>query len=118
MQILGTEHILEPIYYYDSKKIPLSYFHRHFTWRQLSSFFTEDGFSICSDFTNIPQAIFNGADVSHMRSSIAKLINIKGRPAYLVTLLHRDKSHMWTENERDIVEQTAKLYSLLLNEEF
>ena len=56
--------------------------------------------------------------MSLVRSSITKLIKIQDQPAYLLTLHHRDKAHLWTENERDIVEQAAKLYELLLDEDF
>ena len=118
VQISGVNQKLEPLYYYDNKNIPMSYFHHHFTWQEFSQFFTEDGLSICSDFSNIPQELFNGADVSLVRSSITKLIKIQDQPAYLLTLHHRDKTHLWTENERDIVEQAAKLYELLLDEDF
>ena len=96
----------------------MSYFHHHFTWQEFAQFFTEDGLSICSDFSNIPQELFNGADVGLVRSSITKLIKIQDQPGYLLTLHHRDKTHQWTENERDIVEQAAKLYELLLDEDF
>lgn len=118
VQIQGDEERLEPIYYYDAKGFPLSYFHHHFTWQHCSRFFKEDGFSICTDFRNVPAAIFNGADVSHVRSSIAKLIKVQGRPSYLLAIFYRDNSHLWTENEQDIVEQASKIYSLLLDESF
>ena len=118
VQIQGDEERLEPVYYYDAKGFPLSYFHHHFTWQHFSRFFKEDGFSICTDYRNIPGAIFNGADVSHVRSSVSKLIKVQGRPSYLLAIFYRDNSHLWTENEQDIVEQASKIYSLLLDESF
>ena len=109
---------LEPIYYYDVNNEPASNVFDFFTWAKLEEFFTEDGFSICSDLHTVPESTIPEIDWHYLRSTMTKIITIEGEPRYLVTAFCRHKMHHWTENEQEILEQTAKLYSLLLNENF
>ncbi|MGM9569166.1 MAG: PAS domain-containing protein [Phascolarctobacterium sp.] len=109
---------IQPVYYFDACGEPLNHILYHFTWEEIGSFFSKDGFSICSDLTTVPESAFQGADAGQIKSAISKIIVIQGQEQYLLTLFYRHKTHNWTENEQDIVNQTAKLYSLLLDEEF
>ena len=109
---------LELLYYYDVNNVPSSNVFDYFTWGQLEEFFTEDGFSICSDLNNVPESSSEDINWRHLRSTMTKIITIKGQPRYLLSVFSRHNVHHWTENEQDILEQASKLYSLLLDEEF
>lgn len=112
-----TQHIL-PRYYFDANNIPISDLFQFFTWSDLEQYFVEGGFSICTDLNTVPEERYHYVDVKSIRSTMTKLITIKGAPSFLLTVFYRNRVRNWTENEQDIVEQTAKLYSLLLDEDF
>ena len=109
---------MEPLFFYDVNNHPMSKVLCNYTWNEMKEFFGEDGFSICSDLNAVPDSVFHDENTGFIKSAISKKVTIKGRDEYLLTLFHRGKARGWTENEQDIVNQTAKLYSLLLDEEF
>ena len=113
-----SEQRITPVYWFDKLKMFGTPILSHFSWSVIASYFDEDGFSICTDLNNVPKSNFHSTDKNFMRSGISKVITIQGQAQYLLTVYHRGKPHTWTENEQDIVLQTSKLFSLLLDEAF
>ena len=109
---------IEPLYYYDKKNFPIDFILSNFYWEDIAPYFTEDGFSLCTDLNNVPSCDMYSKCENTLRSGITKTIVIKGQRKYLLSILHRDKVHTWTESEQDIVLQSSKLFSLLLDEDF
>ena len=106
------------IHYFDKANLPMRNIYSHLSWDSVATYFEEAGFSLCSDINNFPNSAFHCLGKEGLRSCISKVITIQGEDAYLLSIYHRGKAHAWTENERDIVEQAAKLYELLLDEDF
>ena len=109
---------MEPLYYYDANNHPMGKILCNYTWEEMEGVFSEDGFSICSDLNAIPDDVFQEQNTGYIKSAISKVITIDGHAAYLLTFFHRHKLHSWTESEQDIILQTSKLYSILLDESF
>ena len=112
-----TDHII-PQLYFDVNGVPMSDFFKYYTWTELEPFFREGGFSICTDLNAIPEERYHLKEITGIRSTMTKVITIKNRPCYLLTIFSRYNVRNWTENEQDILTQACKLYSLLLDEDF
>ena len=76
---------IEPLYYYDKKNLPIDFILSNFYWEDIAPYFTEDGFSLCTDLNNVPNCNMYSKCENTLRSGITKTIVIKGQRKYLLT---------------------------------
>ena len=74
---------IEPLYYYDKKNFPIDFILSNFYWDDIAPYFTEDGFSLCTDLNNVPICDMYSKCENTLRSGITKTIVIKGQRKYL-----------------------------------
>lgn len=95
----------------DNKQTPC--FLLAFTQEHVSRYNTQN-LNICNDTHILPTSDMNIALKENLYSYISKIINVNQKKSYNLTFYQLYKKHIWTENEQDLIEQTAKIIALLL----
>lgn len=110
---------------FDMQSNPSSCLLNNYSWEEIAGYFSEDGLSLYTDSNDVFSSAVNesngNADTCSeelLRSAISRVVPVQGKGDYLLTVYHRGKPHIWTDNEQDLVLQTTKLLSLVLNEDF
>ncbi|MDY4919969.1 MAG: PAS domain-containing protein [Phascolarctobacterium sp.] len=109
---------LRPYLYYDSENELRPCFDHGRSWREIQSYFDDQGFSTCSDLKYIPEGLSYVAKPQHIRSTLTKSIIINNEVRYVFTAYYRFQPHDWTDKEQELMQEVAKLLTLLLDENF
>lgn len=84
-----------------------------FTRAEILELFDGSGCSKCSDTSYLPVRYKHATEATGITAMLSYLIYIKSEPAYIVSAYHLGKQYSWSENEQEILQQLAKIFSFL-----
>lgn len=79
--------------------------------------FNSQGLNQCSNTVLLPKVYKDKLDMLDVKAYLSKTIAAGGRDAYVLTFVALGTPHSWTEYEKDLITQTARLAALLLNKQ-
>lgn len=79
--------------------------------------FNSHGLNQCSNTGLLPKVYKDKLDALDVKAYLSKTIAAGGRDAYVLTFVALGTPHSWTEYEKDLITQTARLAALLLNKQ-
>lgn len=91
-----------------------------YIFEDLFASFNSQGFSQCSDTKILPDKYYNTIQKYNISAYLLKYFILENtktmkQETYVLAFYQYDVTHNWSENERDIVDQTAKFLKLILN---
>lgn len=84
-----------------------------FTRAEILELFDGSGCSKCSDTSYLPVRYKHATEATGITAMLSYLIYIKSEPAYIVSAYHLGKQYSWSDNEQEILQQLAKIFSFL-----
>lgn len=84
-----------------------------FTRAEILELFDSAGCSKCSDASYLPEHYRHAAEAAGITAMLSYLIYIKNEPAYIVSAYHSGRHYSWSDNEQEILQQLAKIFSFL-----
>ncbi len=77
--------------------------------------FNSNGINQCSNTALLPDKYKEKLDLLNVKAYLSKTIKANGCTNHVLTFVVLDEPHSWSEYEKDLITQTARLLALLLN---